>query len=171
VTTRESAVPDYLGPGARVVFVGINPGEWSARARAPFANPGTTSGACSTPPGSRRGYWSRRRPISSSRSASGSRTPRAGRRADRETSGRPHFAGAAGRLEEIARTYRPEVLAFVGKAAFQGTFGGRRAEHGLQERKFDGTALFVLPSTSPANAAVSWDERLRWFRALRELVA
>jgi TDG/mug DNA glycosylase family protein len=81
------------------------------------------------------------------------------------------FAGAAGCLEEIARTYRPEVLAFVGKAAFQGTFGGRRAEHGLQERKFDGTALFVLPSTSPANAAVSWDERLRWFRALRELVA
>jgi G:T/U-mismatch repair DNA glycosylase len=29
--------------------------------------------------------------------------------------------------------------------------------------------LFVLPSTSPANAAVSWEERLRWFRALREL--
>jgi G:T/U-mismatch repair DNA glycosylase len=28
----------------------------------------------------------------------------------------------------------------------------------------------VLPSTSPANAAVPWDERLRWFRALRELV-
>jgi len=28
----------------------------------------------------------------------------------------------------------------------------------------------VLPSTSPANAAVSWDQRLRWFRALAELV-
>jgi G:T/U-mismatch repair DNA glycosylase len=28
----------------------------------------------------------------------------------------------------------------------------------------------VLPSTSPANAAVPWDARLRWFRALRELV-
>jgi len=28
----------------------------------------------------------------------------------------------------------------------------------------------VLPSTSPANAAVPWDERLRWFRTLRELV-
>jgi hypothetical protein len=23
----------------------------------------------------------------------------------------------------------------------------------------------VLPSTSPANAAVPWDERLRWFQA------
>ena len=25
------------------------------------------------------------------------------------------------------------------------------------------TKLFVLPSTSPANAAVTWEERLRWF--------
>jgi G:T/U-mismatch repair DNA glycosylase len=29
--------------------------------------------------------------------------------------------------------------------------------------------LFVLPSTSPANAAVPWSERLRWFRALAAL--
>jgi 8-oxo-dGTP pyrophosphatase MutT (NUDIX family) len=28
------------------------------------------------------------------------------------------------------------------------------------------TRLFVLPSTSPANAAVPWAERLRWFREL-----
>jgi hypothetical protein len=26
----------------------------------------------------------------------------------------------------------------------------------------------VLPSTSPANAAVPWEERLRWFQAFRE---
>ena len=30
--------------------------------------------------------------------------------------------------------------------------------------------LFVLPSTSPANAAVPYAERLRWFRAFRESV-
>jgi hypothetical protein len=29
----------------------------------------------------------------------------------------------------------------------------------------------VLPSTSPANAAVPWEERLRWFVALREALA
>jgi hypothetical protein len=38
------------------------------------------------------------------------------------------------------------------------------------ERRLGETALSVLPSTSPANAAVPWDERLRWFRSLRELV-
>jgi G:T/U-mismatch repair DNA glycosylase len=53
--------------------------------------------------------------------------------------------------------------------AYTGVFGGR-AGHGLQKRRLDGTALFVLPSTSPANAAVPWDERLRWFHALKDLV-
>ena len=77
------------------------------------------------------------------------------------------FAGAAERLEEIARTRRPAVIAFVGKAAYTGTFG-ERAEHGPQERRLGDTALWVLPSTSPANAAVPWEERLRWFRALRD---
>jgi len=59
-------------------------------------------------------------------------------------------------------------MAFVGKAAYQGVFR-ERPEHGLQARTLGTTQLFVLPSTSPANAAVPWDERLRWFRALREL--
>ena len=36
----------------------------------------------------------------------------------------------------------------------------------MQERTLGETQLFVLPSTSPANAAVPWAERLRWFREL-----
>ncbi len=61
------------------------------------------------------------------------------------------------------------MIAFVGKEAYRGTFR-ERAEHGLQERRLGNTAIFVLPSTSPANAAVPWQERLRWFRELRMLV-
>jgi G:T/U-mismatch repair DNA glycosylase len=57
----------------------------------------------------------------------------------------------------------------VGKVAYTGVFGGR-VEHGLQQRTLGDTVLFVLPSTSPANAAVSWEERLRWFCALEGLV-
>lgn len=44
---------------------------------------------------------------------------------------------------------------------------GERPEHGPQRRTLGSTALFVLPSTSPANAAVPYAERLRWFDALR----
>ena len=50
---------------------------------------------------------------------------------------------------------------------------GRPADRelGPQERRLDETALFVLPSTSPANAAVPWAERLRWFQAFREALS
>lgn len=152
----------------RVVFCGINPGRASAAAGAHFANP-------------RNDFWRLLH-------AAGF-TPRlfrpeeqyallelgigltnAARRATRGAGElrKGDFAGAAERLEEIARTLRPRVIAFVGKAAYQGVFG-ERPEHGLQEPRLGETALFVLPSTSPANAAVPWEERLRWFRALRDV--
>jgi G:T/U-mismatch repair DNA glycosylase len=87
-----SAVPDVLGPGLRVVFVGINPGHASAAAAAQFANP-------------RNDFW---------------------------------------RLLHAA---------------------------GLTPRQLGDTRVFVLPSASPANAAVPWEVRLRWFRELAALVA
>jgi G:T/U-mismatch repair DNA glycosylase len=70
----------------------------------------------------------------------------------------------AGIAEELA----PVWIAFVGKEAYRGTFN-ERVELGVQDRRLAHTQLFVLPSTSPANAAVSYAERLRWFGALREL--
>jgi double-stranded uracil-DNA glycosylase len=171
VTLRfESAVPDHLAPGLSVVFCGINPGEWSARAKAHFANP-------------RNDFW---RLLHAAGFTPRVLEPQEGAElitfgigltnaAGRTTRGsgdlrRADFAGAAERLDELARTFRPGVIAFVGKAAYVGAFGGR-VEHGLQERRLGDTALFVLPSTSPANAAVPWDERLRWFRALRDYVS
>ncbi len=69
----------------------------------------------------------------------------------------------------IAVELRPRAIAFVGKEAYRGPFGGRPA-HGLQEQRLAETLLFVLPSTSPANAAVGWDERLHWFAELRRLL-
>ena len=59
----------------------------------------------------------------------------------------------------------PAWIAFVGKEAYRGAFG-ERPQLGEQKRRLGDTRLFVLPSTSPANAAVPWDERLRWFREL-----
>jgi len=69
----------------------------------------------------------------------------------------------------LAEDLQPEWIAFVGKEAYRGTFS-ERPELGEQERRLGGTRLFVLPSTSPANAAVPWEERLRWFTELRESV-
>src|SRR5438045_3705804 len=92
--------------------------------------------------------WSRARP----RHRPGPRTTAGAsdlRRAD--------FAGAAERLRRIAAELHPRVIAFVGKEAYRGTFS-ERAEHGPQRRTLGDTGLFVVPSTSPANAAVPWEE-------------
>jgi ADP-ribose pyrophosphatase YjhB (NUDIX family)/G:T/U-mismatch repair DNA glycosylase len=78
---------------------------------------------------------------------------------------RADFAGSAERLEQIARELAPRWIGFVGKEAYRGAFG-ERPELGLQSRTLGETQLFVLPSTSPANAAVPWTERLRWFQEL-----
>jgi TDG/mug DNA glycosylase family protein len=80
---------------------------------------------------------------------------------------RADFEGSAERLERLALELRPRAIGFVGKEAYRGAFG-ERPELGPQERRLGATALFVLPSTSPANAAVPWEERLRWFTAFRE---
>jgi TDG/mug DNA glycosylase family protein len=81
---------------------------------------------------------------------------------------RGDFAGSLARLERVAAELKPEWIAFVGKAAYEGVFR-ERPELGLQDRRLGETRLFVLPSTSPANAAVPYAERLRWFRELEKL--
>jgi G:T/U-mismatch repair DNA glycosylase/8-oxo-dGTP pyrophosphatase MutT (NUDIX family) len=78
---------------------------------------------------------------------------------------REDFAGSAERLERLALDLAPRWLGFVGKEAYRGAFN-ERPELGVQERTLGDTQLFVLPSTSPANAAVPWWDRLRWFLEL-----
>ena len=168
--TTPSAVPDVLGPGLDVVFCGINPGRVSAAAGAHFANPRNDFWRLLRDSGftSRLLEPSEQFELPSHRvgvtNAAFRTTPGSGdlRRAD--------FAGAAERLDRIAVKLRPRFIAFVGKEAYRGAFG-ERSNLGLQSRRLGTTELFVLPSTSPANAAVPYAERRRWFRELRKLVA
>ena len=163
--TTPSDVPDILGPGLRVVFCGTNPGRVSAAARAHFANP-------------RNDFWRllhdagfTPRLLAPSETESllqlGYGITNAAHRTTRGSGDlrKTDFAGAAERLERIALELRPQWIAFVGKEAYRGAFG-ERAQLGLQERRLGDTRLFVLPSTSPANAAVPYRERLRRFREL-----
>jgi double-stranded uracil-DNA glycosylase len=159
-----SAVPDVLAPGLACVFCGINPGRVSAAQAAHFANP-------------RNDFWRllhdagftpRRLDPHEQFSllelgfgitnAAFRTTPGSGdlRRGDFDVA----------RMRRLAAELDPLVIAFVGKEAYRGLFG-ERPELGPQWRTLGPTALYVLPSTSPANAAVPYAERLRWFRALR----
>jgi TDG/mug DNA glycosylase family protein len=162
-----SEVPDVLGPDLRVVFVGINPGRVSAAARAHFANPRNDFWRLLAAAGLTSRLYDPQEQFEllaegiGVTNAAYRTTPGSGdlRRAD--------FAGSAERLFGIARDLRPRAFAFVGKEAYRGVFG-ERPELGVQRRILVDTGLFVLPSTSPANAAVPYAERLRWFRALND---
>jgi double-stranded uracil-DNA glycosylase len=165
--TSGSAIPDVLANGLRVLFCGINPGRVSAAARAHFANPRNdfwrllhAAGFTTTLLEPDR-QWAALDDGIGITNAAQRTTPGSGdlRRSD--------FAGAAERLKRIALELHPAWIAFVGKEAYRGTFG-ERPQLGSQRRTLGGTKLFVLPSTSPANAAVPWDERLRWFTALAQ---
>jgi double-stranded uracil-DNA glycosylase len=158
----EPAIPDVLAPGLRVVFCGINPGRVSAAARAHFANPRNDFWRLLHAAGFTRRLLTPQEQFDLLKEGIGvtnaaqRTTPGSGdlRKAD--------FAGAAERLDHLAMTLKPAWIGFVGKEAYRGAFGERPAL-GEQERRLAATRLFVLPSTSPANAAVPWDERLRWF--------
>ena len=154
-----------LANGLRVLFCGINPGRVSAAAAAHFANPRNdfwrllhAAGFTQTLLGPARQWDALDEGIGITNAA---------RRTTRGSGDlrRHDFAGALERLEGVARELHPAWIGFVGKEAYRGIFG-ERAELGVQERTLEATRLFVLPSTSPANAAVPWDERLRWFTAL-----
>ena len=163
----KTAVPDVLAPGLACVFCGINPGRVSAAAAAHFANP-------------RNDFWRLLH--------EGGFTPRlldpaeqlellplgygVTNAAYRTTPGSGDLRRGdfdASRLERLARELRPRAVAFVGKEAYRGAFR-ERPELGPQLRTLGTTGLFVLPSTSPANAAVPYSERLRWFRMLRRWI-
>jgi double-stranded uracil-DNA glycosylase len=163
VAATPSAVPDVLAHGLTCVFCGINPGRVSDAAAAHFANP-------------RNDFWrllhdagfTPRRYDPQEQfallevgigvtNAAYRTTPGSGdlRRGDFDVA----------RLERLALDYEPRAIAFVGKEAYRGLFN-ERPTLGPQERALGPSLLYVLPSTSPANAAVPYAERLRWFSAL-----
>ena len=158
-----SAVPDVLAPGLECVFCGINPGRVSAAAAAHFANP-------------RNDFWRLLHDAGFTPRVYGPQEqfalPGLGygltNAAYRTTPGsgdlrRGDFDRDA--FEERIRDAAPRAVAFVGKEAYRGLWN-ERPELGPQVRSIGRTGLFVLPSTSPANAAVPYAERLRWFEEL-----
>jgi double-stranded uracil-DNA glycosylase len=178
-----SGLPDYLAPGLRILFVGINPGLHSARLGHHFAGPSNrfwkllSDSKLLPTPMNFRDDW---------------RLPEWGfgltNLIARPTAGLHHLcrndfhAGRTALLQKIRR-YRPGLLALLGitiaKYLLLPTNGhmseGRRGETkmrpGLQSLRLSGTPVFVLPNPSGRNARYPYPEMLRLFKTLRQLTA
>ncbi|HEY5857837.1 MAG TPA: mismatch-specific DNA-glycosylase [Aldersonia sp.] len=155
---RDATVPDLIGPGGRLLFVGINPGLWTAAAGAHFARPGNRF----YPALQRSGIVDRVVDASACMSDADrdllvskgigitNLAPRATARADELTAA--ELRAGVVRLNETVRSVRPKVAAVLGITAYRTAFGDRRARSGRQETGLVGAQLWVLPNPSGLNA-------------------
>ncbi|MEE9284666.1 MAG: mismatch-specific DNA-glycosylase [Dehalococcoidia bacterium] len=169
-------LPDYLRDGLDIVFVGINPGWRSAQEGHYFATP-------------RNRFWPAFNAAGLAPASLGPETDfqalRYGigftdvvKRATRQMKElkAAEFREGAGALRDKLLRRQPLVVCFNGLSGYRNylrfTEGGAGdIELGLQPRDIGRSKVFVIPSTSPANAAVSLERIVDSLRQLKGAVA
>lgn len=155
---RGEEVPDLLGPGLRLLFVGINPGLWTAAVQTHFAHPANRFYPALTEAGilDRRidpaaGMDEEDRAAFTRRGLGITNlVSRATARADELS--RDELRAGAQRLEALVRERRPRVVAVLGITAYRTASGDRAAVAGRQPAALGGAALWVVPNPSGLNA-------------------
>jgi TDG/mug DNA glycosylase family protein len=164
---RSGSVPDVLADDLDVVFVGINPGLYSAAVGHHFARPGNRFWKALHRSGFTQREWS---PFDDGDLV----TVGIGitNLVDRPTAGAAELTTAelrAGRTmleSKIART-RPRIMAVLGITAYRSAFGRPRAALGPQDDGIAGVPVWVLPNPSGLNAHHQIDDLVRRFGAVR----
>ncbi|TFV82524.1 mismatch-specific DNA-glycosylase [Microbacterium sp. dk485] len=155
---RDATIPDLMPARPRLVFVGINPGLWTAATGTPFAHPGNRFYPALVAAG-----ILPRLPAFSGPLNEADRTiileagigitnlvRRATARADELT--RPELRAGAERVAADAARWRPRVVAVVGITAYRQGFDRPRAKAGRQEQRIGGAETWVVPNPSGLNA-------------------
>ena len=157
-TYRNATVPDLVGPGLKLLFVGINPGLWTAATLTHFAHPGNrfypalyAAGVIDIPIDRGRGMDDAERAYLVGRGIGITNlVARATARASELTPAELRDGGT--RLVEFVNAYQPRVVAVAGVTAYRDAFGRRDAVAGRQPEPFAGAELWVVPNPSGLNA-------------------
>ena len=155
---RDASVPDLLGPDVRLLFVGINPGLWTAATQTHFAHPGNRfypallrAGIIEHPIDASAGMTDADRAAFTARGLGITNiVHRATARASELTDAELREGGI--RLVELVARVRPRVVAVAGVTAYRVAFGVRRAVLGRQPEPLAGAELWVVPNPSGLNA-------------------
>ncbi len=158
---RDVEVPDLLPPQGdplKLLFVGINPGLWTAAVQTHFAHPANRF----YPALLRAGILDEEvSPSAGMTDADRDRfrlrglgitnlVSRATARASELTAVELREGGE--QLRALVRARRPRVVAILGITAYRQAFGNRLAVLGRQEEPFEGAELWVVPNPSGLNA-------------------
>ena len=156
-----------IGPGLRVLFVGINPGLYTAWTGHHFARPGNRFWPALHLAGFSRTqlHPSEQRELLRDGYGITNLVNRA--TATAEEVEPAEFVAGRRRLAAKVRRYRPKVVAFLGVGAYCHGFGLKNAAIGKQAERFEGAEIWVLPNPSGLNANYQLPELVKLFRALR----
>ena len=172
VNANVRSLPDYLGDGLDIIFVGLNPGLYSVQVGHYFATPRNRfwtainrSGLLAEPVGAAQDHRLLRQGIGLTdvvkRATRGASELRA---AD--------FRRGAPVLKEKLERHRPRIVCFHGKTAYRGymKYAEDRARCSASRKSpYWSSLVFVTPNPSPANAAWSLADLVGWYRRLAAL--
>jgi len=171
---RGASVPDLVGPGCRLLFVGINPGLWTAAVQTHFAHPGNRF----YPALRRAGVTDHLLDRGAGATADDrahlvargvgitNLVNRATARADEL--GADELRAGAARLAGLVADVRPAVVAVVGISAYRIAFREPKAVLGRQDRDLAGAELWVVPNPSGLNAHATVETLADWYRRAAE---
>ena len=155
---RDARVDDVMPEHPELVFVGINPGLWTAATNTPFAHPGNrfypalaAAGIIPRLPDFANGLsGDDRRMFLDAGIGISNLVNRATVRADELT--RDELRAGALRLAADVARWHPQVVAMVGLTAYRQGFDRPKARAGRQEERIGAAELWVVPNPSGLNA-------------------
>jgi len=172
---RDATVPDLVGPGLRLLFVGINPGLWTAATSTHFAHPGNRfypallrGGVIERPIDRGAGMTDDdRRSLLGRGIGITNLVARATPRAAELTVAELRAGGA--RLHRFVAEHRPLVVAVAGVTAYRDAFEDRNARLGRQQAGFGvpgeyEAELWIVPNPSGLNAHETIDSLAAAYR-------
>jgi double-stranded uracil-DNA glycosylase len=159
---RGREVDDLLGPDLRLLFVGINPGLWTAAVQTHFAHPGNRfypallrAGIIEREISRATGMTDEDRAHLTARGIGITNLVRRATAQAAEITAAELREGGE-RLVALVAERRPTVVAVAGITAYRQAFGERQASPGrqphTQSARWSGAALWVVPNPSGLNA-------------------
>jgi TDG/mug DNA glycosylase family protein len=155
---QDATVPDLIGPGLKLLFVGINPGLWTAATQTHFAHPGNRfypalllGGVITREIDRGRGMTEADRAHLVDRGIGITNVVhRATAKASELTMAELRAGG--GELRCLVAEHRPRVVAVAGITAYRSAFRMPNATMGRQPGDLEGAELWVVPNPSGLNA-------------------
>jgi TDG/mug DNA glycosylase family protein len=168
VGTRARTLADTVGAEMRLLVCGLNPSLYAADAGVGYARPGNRF----WPAAIAAGLVERDRDAAHALREHGIGMTDVVKRATVGASELTHAEYRTGfaRVERLVRWLRPRAICFVGLAGWRAAVD-RAARPGVQDRDIGGVPVYLMPSTSGANAHARLDELVEHLRAAAALAA